>query len=242
MARLRAAARALGRHVEAQRRTRGCALEAVDERARVEVRRRRRDWTQPTSRRAARSGRCARPAPAPPRGCCGGSPRAARGGALRSRLVLRRHAVHVVGADGQRDLRELRAVERPVHLDRRRCCRRPGARARRASRRRSRWSARAGIACAAAARRRGSRRRRPAGRARARRCRSGRRRQARARPAAWRRAPRPGTSSTARKSPSVSMATSATASMPAARSARQTSASERCASRLNDCRSSSGIP
>ena len=31
----------------------------------------------------------------------------------------RRHAVDVVGADGQRDLRELRAVERPVDLDRR---------------------------------------------------------------------------------------------------------------------------
>ena len=33
--------------------------------------------------------------------------------------IHRRHVVDVVGADGQRDLRELRAVERPVHLDRR---------------------------------------------------------------------------------------------------------------------------
>ena len=30
----------------------------------------------------------------------------------------RRHAVHVVGPHGQRDLRQLRTVERPVHLDR----------------------------------------------------------------------------------------------------------------------------
>ena len=42
-----------------------------------------------------------------------------RAAAALGRLVLRRHGVDVVGADGQRDLRELRAVERPVHLDRR---------------------------------------------------------------------------------------------------------------------------
>ena len=34
-------------------------------------------------------------------------------------FVLRRHAIDIVGADGERDLCELRTVERPVHLDRR---------------------------------------------------------------------------------------------------------------------------
>ena len=35
------------------------------------------------------------------------------------RLVFRRHRVDIVGADGERDLRELGSVQRPVHLNRR---------------------------------------------------------------------------------------------------------------------------
>ena len=69
--------------------------------------------------RSSRTGRCAPPAPGRPRGCCGESPRAALGAGPAEVFVQRRHAVHIVGADRQRHLRQLRPVERPVHLNRR---------------------------------------------------------------------------------------------------------------------------
>ena len=116
--------RAFGRHVEAQiearrsRRARRRAGARSDSRRRPAAR-------DPAGHRGAhrgarrRSGRCVRPAPARPRGCCGGSPRAARGAGPRSCRPPADTRVHVVGADGERDLRELRTVERPVHLNRR---------------------------------------------------------------------------------------------------------------------------
>ena len=64
-----------------------------------------------------------------------------RAAAAFGRVVRRRDAVEVVGAEGQRDLRQLRTVAPPVHLDRSECSAPPAARAPPSSRPHSRWSA-----------------------------------------------------------------------------------------------------
>ena len=111
-------------------------LEAVDERPRVEI----------VDRAEANHGHQASNSKRPSRSTAsraaarmlpwissmGASPRTKHAG------VDGRDPVHVVGADRQRDLRELGTVERPVHLDRLDVGRRPAARARPASRRRTR--------------------------------------------------------------------------------------------------------
>ena len=113
--------RALRRRVEPQREELVAQLEPVDQRPRVQiVDRAEPDGSHPRAPIAelARTARFARPARRPPRGCCRESLRADCA-ACRAPRIDGRHAVDVVGADRQRDLRELRPVERPVHLDRR---------------------------------------------------------------------------------------------------------------------------
>ena len=90
---------ALGRRVEAQREA-GADLEPVDQRPRIQIG----DGAETDHRhvgwltgRAPRSARLARPARAPPPGCCRGFPRAGCA-ASRASPVDRRHPIDVVGA------------------------------------------------------------------------------------------------------------------------------------------------
>ena len=82
----------------------------------------------------------ARPAPVRRRGCCPGSPRADCAGA-RDRPSSAETPSTSSAPIGQRDLRELRSVERPVDLDRLDVVERAAAPSRPASHRRSRWTA-----------------------------------------------------------------------------------------------------
>ena len=139
--------------------------------------------------------------------------------------------VDVVGADGQRELRELRTVERPVHLDRVDVVRDAAAPRPPASRRRSRWTA----AATDMTRGSGANARMPPTASCRSRARSderhavGRRRAPHGQPrhreagAARRARPRP------RRPSRRSIGASAIASSPASRSARQASASEAAA-------------
>ena len=136
--------RALRRRIEPQREQVAAQLQAVDQRPRVQII----DGAETNGSSSARRVTAGSLEPAVPldrararpRGCCRGSLRAGCAASQDARID-RRHAVDVVGADGQRDLRELRAIERPVDLDGVDVRQRAAAPAPPASRRRSRWSA-----------------------------------------------------------------------------------------------------
>ena len=118
----------------------GLRVEPVHERPDVQVI----DGAEPDGRahgRASRTARCA-----PPASRNGGADLpldflARRAARAELRRVDGRDAVDVVGAVGNRDLRELRAVERPVHLNGRNRRGTSAAPPRSSARRRSRWPA-----------------------------------------------------------------------------------------------------